>query len=1115
MKKVIEFFVRKPIWANALIFLSVIFGVIALYSIPNSFFPELPPNRISISVSYPGASPKEMEEGITIKIEEALQGINGIEETYSSSSENYVRLTVIAYQDADLEEVATEVKNAVDAINSFPEGAEKPIVVKQKTGSMGTVAAWITLTGDMDMIELKSIAQEVEDDLLLSGRISQVRMSGVPATEFSIEIEEDELLRYNLRFDEVVDAVRRNNIDLSAGAIKTRNEELLIRTRGRKSTIDEINRIVVRSMASGQYITVGDVADVKFQFEDTPYRSFMNEKQSIVFTIEKLPSEDLGEISGELDRFIEEFNETHDNAELITMFQFYDMLQQRIDLLIDNGLIGLFMVLFTLGLFLNLRLSAWVAFGIPFSFLGMFIIGFMYGITINMISLFAMILVVGILVDDGIVIAENIYAHFEKGKTPYNAVIDGTMEVLPAVFTSILTTIVAFSVLMFIEGLEMMAEMAFVVMASLGFSLIEAFLILPSHLSHKKILMGEPLNKSRGYFNILGSVICFALAWVLINRVTEGNVSFFVLVVITLLILTGLILFIQAVGRTGAENFLRKNVDKFISVLRDKWYGYLLRSVLKRYWLSAFTPLLFIIIVFSLMGNGIIQTTFFPAIPFDDFKVEVAFKPGEREDKTQAFLEMCEGKVLEVAKELKEETGEDLIKYTTVEVGYTESLGENGGNCGLVRVSLDVEGKGISSFEIVRRVKEKIGDVKGAEKFIVGGQDRWGKPVSIGLRGKDYNEIKEASVFLKEELKKTNKLSNITQNNAIGKRELNLHLKPKAYMLGLNHAAIVGQIRQGFFGDEAQRLIVGTDEVKVWVRYPENDRSSLGQLENMKIKTADGKRYPLNSLVDYTIERGEVSIKRYDGAREILIEADLADAYGSATQVLGDIKSDIIPVLKSTFPGIKVTYRGQQRRAEKSTKSGGVMLMVALFLMFLIISLNFNSVYQSLIIMAVIPAGVAGSILGHGLENLPVSTLSAWGMIALLGILVNDAVVFLDTYNRGLKEGLNVKDSIYKAGVSRFRPIVLTSITTIAGLYPLILEESFQAQFLIPMAVSVAYGVLFGTSFILLFFPVLVLIMNDMKRAIRWVWTGVKPSKEEVEPTIVDIRRLEEINEMR
>ena len=429
MRNLISFFIRRPIWANAIIVLTVMFGVTAIVTMDRSFFPEQDPNRIGISVFYNGASPLEMEEGVTVKVEQALKGISGIDEIYSTSSENVASVSVIAYKDADLDEVLRDVENAVDGINSFPDGAEKPTIVKQRS-FMNSRASFISLSGDVDIIKLKETAEKIEDDLLNTDAISQVLKDGYPSTEFSIEVKEEQLLRYNLKFDDVANAIRFNNRDVSAGSVKTDGEEYLIRAKAKQNTENGIEDLVIRTTLNGDIITIGDVAEVKYQFADSPVKSYVNGDRNVTLTIMKLEDEDLGDISVEVKKYVEEFNAKHEDMKLTIMFQFYDMLKQRIDMLLNNGFIGLLLVLIVLGLFLNLRLSVWVAAGIPISFLGMFVVGALYGITINMISLFGMILVVGIIVDDGIVIAENIYAHYEKGKTPYKATLDGNMEVI-------------------------------------------------------------------------------------------------------------------------------------------------------------------------------------------------------------------------------------------------------------------------------------------------------------------------------------------------------------------------------------------------------------------------------------------------------------------------------------------------------------------------------------------------------------------------------------------------------------------------------------------------------------------------------------------------------------
>ena len=486
MKNLIEHFVKYPILANIVIAITLLAGILALTNTKKSFFPTRPDKFINVTVAYPGASPEEMEEGVTLKIEESLKAIAGIEEITSTSSENSTNLSIEILDNFNIDEIYTEVKNAVDGINSFPVGAEKPIVFKRR---QMTTAQWLGLTGDVDLKTLKFYAEQIEDELLATGSISQVNVTGFPPLEVSIEISEENLRRYNLSFDDVANAVRFNNTDVSAGSIKSAREEILIRAKAKQTDADQIGNIVVRSNPDGSSLLINDVATVREQFADQPYKGFLNGKEAVFIEVRKLETEDLKVISDAVKVYVDEFNATHDAVALDVCWDFMKILNQRLDLLTNNGMIGLSLVLVSLGLFLSLRLSFWVAWGIPSSFLGMFIIGSFVGLTINMISLFGMILVIGILVDDGIVIAENIYTHFEKTKNPIKAAVHGTLEVMPAVITSVTTTIVAFTPLLLLTGgFEFLKDMAFVVIFSLGFSLLEAFFVLPAHLASKHVL---------------------------------------------------------------------------------------------------------------------------------------------------------------------------------------------------------------------------------------------------------------------------------------------------------------------------------------------------------------------------------------------------------------------------------------------------------------------------------------------------------------------------------------------------------------------------------------------------------------------------------------------------
>lgn len=1069
MRKVVEFFVRYPIWANAILVIIFIFGALSYLNINKSFFPERIPNRISVRVTYPGASPEEMEEGVTIKVEEALKGITGIEEVTSTSSENSASINIETRDDYDIDEVLAEVKNAVDGIPSYPVGAEPPIVIKDR-GNFSSRAAFLTLRGPTDLKALKEKAEQVEDDMLNSGEISQVEIFGYPPLEISVEVSEDDLQRYNFTFDQVANAIRFNNRDISGGSIKTAEEEIRIRANSRENAPDEIGKIVLRANPDGSNLLLRDIANIKLQFSDTPNKSYSNGQIAISVSVMKLPEEDLQEISGWVNEYIEKFNAQNENFELVASFDFNTILQQRIGLLTSNGGVGLLLVLVCLGLFLSLRLSFWVAIGIPISFLGMFIVGDAAGITINMLSLFGMILVIGILVDDGIVIAENIHTHKERGKSPTQAAVDGTLEVLPAVFTSVTTTIIAFIPLMLLDNEGFTTEMSIVVIACLAFSLVEAFFVLPSHLATGKGDEEQQPKKDR----------------------------------------------------------VRGTLDRGIKYFRDNIYGGVLRFLIQWKWVSFAVPIFVFMVVLGMIQGGIIKTTIFPSIPFDDFEVALVLNPGTRESITENYLQRFEDAVWEVNEEIKADRGNDnsLIETVSLSVGSSGGRGsaERGSHAGHLRIDLAnmEEVEDISSFEIANRVRQKIGPVPEAQKFSVGGQNRFGTPFSLALLSINMEDLMAAKEEVKAEIENLSSLKDIQDNTATGQREIQLEMKPQSYFLGFSQQDITNQIRQAFFGEEAQRLIIGTDEVRVWVRYPEEDRLAISQMESMRIRDGQDNEYPLRELADYGIERGVMNINHFNGKREVRLEADLVDPYEPVPPIIEKVEAEILPGILAKYPSVTYSFEGQSRRSERTVASFAKVFPVAFIMMVLTITLSFRSLYQAILILLLIPLGLVCAAIGHGIHGQPISMLSMYGMIALSGVIINDAVVMLDKYNQNLLEGMRVEEAAFSAGTARFRAILLTSITTVAGLYPLILEKSFQAQFLIPMAISVAYGVMFGTFMILLFFPVIILVFNDIKLYVNKGIRKVKhfmnpdepyrtPDSEGVEPAIREQRRLQQV----
>ncbi len=1051
MRKIVEIFVKYPFYAKLIIVILLIVGGLSLASMKKSFFPERKSHMIRVRVYYPGASPVEMEEGVTSRIEEAVRAIPGIYELNSVSSENNCRVNIEIEPNYDVDEALIEVKNAVDGISALPSAAERPIVSKSRTTSP---AVRLLVTGDVDLMTLKGYAQQVEEDFLASGYMSQVSIYGFPDLEISVEVHEEDLLRYGITLSDIQTAITNNNQDVSGGDIRSGEEELLIRLRSRSADPNKIGNIILRANNDGSVIRIRDLATVKLQLSEDPDKALEKGNPVVHIMVRKLITEDLDDIDRYVKAYINDFNVQNHGVKLILSRSFLDILKTRLDLLYRNGGQGLLLVVLILGLMLSTRLSLWVAWGIPASFLGMFIIVNMMGVTINMISLFGMILVVGILVDDGIVIGENIFQHFEKGKTPMQSAVDGTIEVVPAVIASVVTTILAFSPLIFITGrMEMMFEMAVIVIFSLLVSIFEAFFVLPAHLGNKHVLNHKVMSS-------------------------------------------------RAKG-------IRKYTEHFFTWLRDYAYDGVVKLVVEWRYIVVAVPFAMIMITLGMIGGQIIKTTFFPRMEFDSFNINIAFTPGEGEDKTMGYLQHFDSVVWEVNKELMEEYHDTIaiIEHSIVILGSAFDEEESGSHTGNVDVSpRNSEETGISSFEIINRIREKIGSVPEAQKFSIGSTNRFGYPVSIGLLSRNILELEMARDFLMSKLEQYPQLKDVVNTNALGKQEVRLKLKSKAYMLGLDELTIANQVRRAFYGGQAQRMQVGRDEVRIWVRFPREGREKIGQLDNMKIITAQGK-YPLTELVDYNLKRGPVNINRFNGKREIRVNADLVDPDASVTEMLEVVKKEVLPELKVMFPGIKVEFQGQQKVSKRNMADLMFLFPLAFLAMIFTLMINFKSFEQPFIIILMIPISVLGAVWGHGIHGKPLSILSLWGIVALSGVIVNDAVVFMAKFNSLVVEGMKVKDAIVTAGKTRLRPIILTSLTTGFGLYPLILEKSFQAQFLIPMAISLVYGVAFGTLFILLFFPALIMILNDLRRVAFRLWSGKLFSPEEVEIAVKNSKR--------
>ena len=1051
MKQLITYFIRYEISGNVLLLMLLIFGAIGMYSLKSTFFPQVPSQIININATYPGSSPEEMEEGVVQKIENTLKGVTGIEKITSISSENRGSITVEITTDADIDLVLQDVKNNVDGISSFPVGLEKIDVTKREQIGL---AISFAISGDIGLPALKERAREAEQDLLEIDGISKIELTGFPDEEVEIRVSEDKMRAYGLTIAQVSAAVRNANIEATGGTIIGEKEEILIRANEKEYYAKGLKDIIIKGSADGQIVRLYQVAELTDQWVDNPNRSFFNGKQAVVIKVNNTNQEDILKITETVREYIDDFNEKYDDVEANIVRDRSIVLNERIDLLSDNGIIGFILVLILLAMFLHYSLAFWVALAIPVSFGGMFILATFFGITINVISLFGMIVVIGILVDDGIVISENIYQHYEKGKSRFKAAIDGTMEVLPAVTSAILTTIVAFSVFFFIDGRlgDFFGEMAFIVIATLIFSLIEGMLILPAHVAHSRALKGR-----------------------------------------------------------GKSNWLSDQFNNMMHWMRSKLYAPLLKAALTYKTAAILVPLGILILTFGAIGGGIIKATFFPNIESDNIAVTVRMPAGTRGPLIDQGVQQIENAAWEVNEELKAERadGKDVILNIERTIA-----GANRFEGKLNIILLNSEARGMEARDISSRIREKTGAVPGAEQVSYGVSSPFGSPVSISLLSDNEKELLEVVDEVKHALGELSGLKDIGDNNQEGLSEVSLSLKEgKSELLGLTLRDVVNQVRQGFFGDEVMRVQRGEDEVRLWVRYTPEDRLSIGKLENMRVRLANGSEFPLTEVADFEIKKGVIAINHLNGYREITVTADIANSGVSVSDITSNLKNTVVPEILSRHSGVRALFEGQNREQEKSSKSMGRVLMVILPLMLAIVILTFRSLTQAIIVFLLLPFGFVGVGWGHFIHDKPISLFSIMGIIALIGILINDALVFVASFNQNLKEGKDYNTALIEAGLSRFRPIVLTSITTVAGLAPLIVNDSFQAQFLIPMAISVAYGLIFGTVIILVVLPALLMVSNRLRRFFYWSWHGKAAVPAQLEPAVREMKGQNEMGQ--
>ncbi|MBB4078761.1 multidrug efflux pump subunit AcrB [Lewinella aquimaris] len=1044
MKGFINYFIKYPVAANLLMFGLLLMGGLSLLQMKSTFFPETPSREIFIQVIYPGASPEEVEEGIVNKIEENLKGLTGVERYTSVSSENSGTITVEVLKGYDTDVILQDVKNEVDRVSSFPVGMEPPVIYKRE--QLGRAISF-ALTGEgVNLNALKVAARQVEDDLLAIDGISKVELSGFPDEEIEIAFREADLQAYGLTFQEAASAVQRTNVDITGGTVKGLKEELLLRARNKEYFADGLKDIVVKTTPDGGTVRLSQVATIRDRWADQPNRAYLDGKPSVSVNVQNTLEEDMLSITDKVKEYLEDFNAANPTIQATVVSDASITLRQRMNTLQTNGIQGFLIVALLLAVFLHWRLAFWVALSIPISFAGMFIIASALDITLNVISLFGMIIVIGILVDDGIVIGENIYSYHEKGLPRTKAALNGTLDVLGAVFAAILTTVIAFSSFFFIDGRlgDIFQEMAIVVIFSLIFSLVEGAIILPTHISHSKAL--------------------------------DPNVK---------------------------PNAVQRKFDQMMNFMRDRMYAPVLDWTMRFKFLTLSICLAVLFLSFGLVSGGFVLTTVFPTIERDDVAITLQLPAGTPQDRTQLILDDIEAAAKRVNERMSAEVfgdGREIVERIEVKIGPTTYQGN------VTVALLPGEDRGdVALRDVQNAIREEVGPVEEAEILSYGGNSFFGKPVSVSLVGSEIEELEKATADVKAELEQMAELTDVIDSDQEGLREINITLKDKARYLGLDLQDIVGQVRSAFFGSEAQRLQRGEDQVRVWLRYGEDSRRSLADLNNMRVRLPDGSQYPISEIVNLEPQRGVISINHTNGQREVKVEADVATNNVSVTDLNALVTDEIIPRVLAKYPGVSTVADGQVRDQMKTFSSLKIVLPVVLGLMFFVVALTFRSMGQAAVLFSLLPFGLIGVIFGHWLMGKPISLFSGLGIIALVGIIVNDGLVFISTYNDNLRSGMSMMDALNDAGRSRFRPILLTSLTTFAGLAPLLLEKSRQAQFLIPMAVSVAFGLLAATVVLLLLLPSLIVLLNRGRVSVTRIKTGKKPDYHEVEPAYKEL----------
>jgi len=1033
-KGILAWFAHNHIASNLLMVFLLLSGIITMLSTTVEIFPEVDPRTITINVPYPGSNPDEVEEIINRRIEEAITGIEGIEKIRSAAAEGAGTVTAELEDDANDRTVLDDIKSAVEQIQNFPpEDADAPEI--KDTSTISSVIT-IAIYGQASERSLHELAYRIRDEITALDGISIANVRGIRDYEIGVEVSEHALREHRIRFEDVAAAVRNFSVKLSGGTIHSKNQEILLRADGQAYNSEDFESIILRTNTDGTILRLGDIGQAVDGFEDIDQTNLFNGQPAAFISVSRVGNQQVLEIEETVKEYVKNLPLPQGIQSTIWSNR-AENLRDRIDLLVRNGLMGLVLVFGVLVLFLNLRLAFWTTMGIPISFLGAFLLIHMAGATINMITLFAFILVLGIVVDDAIIVGENIYAKREQGRTPLAAAVEGLHDVITPVSVGILTTILAFVPLLFTSGFlgKILWVIPIVVISVLMMSLIEASLILPAHLSNVR------MTQSTG-----------ALPWV----------------------------------QEKFRSLLLRGIDRF--------YTPALKLTMKQpYVVVAIAASILMLAVGSIAG-GHLKSIYFPHIEGDNIAAKLRMPSGTPTSETEVIIKHMLDAAEQTRREYDERMPPDsppIIRNISATVGSTPFSGRGGPGAqgdsskgthlGEVKIELlRGELRPFKASTIESDWRNRVGDIPGAEITFNSNILSAGDDINVELAHADFDQLLIAADRLKTAMGDSPGVVEITDSFEIGKPELRLALKDTGIAAGLTLNDLARQVRQAFYGAEAQRVQRGRDDLRVLVRYSESERRSLETLYRMRIRLSNGDEVPFHTVASVSESRGYATINRADRRRVVNISAKVDDETGNANEINAFLRDHVLSKLQRDMPGLYFSFEGAEKERMDSLKSLAKALVVALIAIFAVLAIQLGSYTQPLIIMSVIPLGFVGAAIGHWVLGYPISFFSMFGLVALSGVVVNDSLILMDMINRLRKNGLSVRSAVLAAGQRRFRPIFFTTLTTCVGLAPIISEKSLQAQFLIPMAISLAFGVAFATLITLFVVPALYIIRSQI-----------------------------------